>query len=154
MQAEIKAAIAANKRAIELAEAQDIDQEAMKEALQEVKVSLYEAQTSAFEVVETSGTRAERIRDLEAESKLQDDWAEEAEKYELREVSTNIHAWVAKGTAGYLGKAVKLCPNCFEERRKSVLQHSRVSTSSGLRESVQCARCSLSVGFNGGFLGS
>lgn len=153
MHTEIKAAITANKSAIELARAKDIDQEAMQDALEDIRTKLYDAQTAALEAIEANIAQAERIRALEAEFASRDDWAAEAAGYELREVTTNVHAWVAKGFTGYFGAAVKLCPNCFEHRKKMLLQVSQVRSATGgaMRESLDCGGCATKIGFNGGF---
>ena len=154
MHAEITAAIAANKNAIELANADDIDQEAMQEALESVRTKLYEALAGALEAIEISDAQAERVRVLEHEGAAREDWSAEAESYELREVARSLHAWVRKGTTGYFGAAVKLCPICFEQRKKMILQASQVRSSTGgsMRESIDCGGCGTKIGFNGGFL--
>lgn len=154
MHSEIKAAIAANKNAIELARTEDIDQEAMQDALEDVRTKLYDAQTAALAAIEASIAQADRVRALEAEAASRDDWASEAKSYELREVATNVHAWVGKGITGYFGAAVKLCPICFEQRKKMILQASQVRSSTGgsMRESLDCGGCGTKIGFNGGFL--
>lgn len=153
MHAEIKAAIAANKHAIELARADDIDQETMQDALEDVRTKLYEAQTAALGALEAHSAQADRVRALEAEAAARDNWAMEAEGYELREVSTNVHAWVRKEASGYYGAVVKLCPICFEQRKKMILQASQVPSSTGgrIRESLDCGGCGTKIGFNGGF---
>jgi hypothetical protein len=153
MHAEIKAAIAASKGAIELAKAGDIDQEAMQEALEEVRTKLYDAQTAALEALEANSAQADRVRALEAEAAARDDWTTEAEGYELREVSNNVHAWVRKEATGYYGAVVKLCPICFERRKKMILQASQVPSNTGgpTRESLDCGGCGTKIGFNGGF---
>jgi superfamily II helicase len=78
-----------------------------------------------------------RVAELEEQLAQRGDWEAERAKYRLEEYPTGVQIYVEKDLADNQPR-VRLCPNCFHDGRKSILQ-----TTSKIRngEVVDCPRC-------------
>lgn len=89
----------------------------------------------------------QRIAQLEAEVAAFQDWAAEAEQYATTEVSAGIFVTVMNDNKQPFKNAVKLCCNCFSDRKKSILQYAKVEA--GRMDSLVCSRCRAVLTFRG-----
>lgn len=80
----------------------------------------------------------ERIRNLEAEIAKARAWEAEKERYHLQEFPSGALAYVLKPDAANGEPSHRICPKCYNEGYKSLLQ---VKSKRGGGERVECHRC-------------
>ncbi len=113
----------------------------------EVNSKLMAANAVALAGQEKQAELAGRIRDLEAQLEVFQTWIDEAAGYEAREVASGVFAHVLVGQSAKLTSATKLCSNCFNQGKKSLLQQQHVEVGRQLR--LVCHRCMASLVFRG-----
>lgn len=91
------------------------------------------AQQDQFTLIEESRVLRRRIEQLEA-------WDGAAEDYELRQVDPGAFAYVSKSLEERGAANPWLCTNCFEAKRKSVLQF-RGLNAQNTHDSYECPNC-------------
>jgi hypothetical protein len=64
-----------------------------------------------------------KIEELEKEVVRLKNWDAERQKYSRREIATGVFAYVENDFVGKLQNAHKFCCNCFDNYKKSTLQH-------------------------------
>jgi hypothetical protein len=111
---------------------------------------LIDAQQAIFAVNDERQKLLDKIRELEKRIEQAEDWAVEKGRYQL------ISPWPGRPVSVYhLKKASAngeephwLCPNCFQQRRKSVLN---TNQKKGERVHLVCGICKTSIdtGWNG-----
>lgn len=111
---------------------------------------LIDAQQAIFAVNDERQRLLDKIRELEKKLEQVDDWELEKARYRL------MSPWSGKPVLVYLLKKSSangeephwLCPNCFHQRRKSVLNTNREN---GARVHLVCPICrtSINTGWNG-----
>lgn len=96
-------------------------------ALNSVKIDLQglilEAQQGLFAAQEAQSADARRIADLEQELVRLKDWSAEKQRYELTSFRGGSVAYAQKPSVENRQAPHWLCANCFEQGRKSFLQH-------------------------------
>lgn len=90
------------------------------------------AQSSQFDLLKC-------IRELEDKVSEAAKWDAEAERYQLRDFGGNTFAYSLKEAQAVADPIHRLCPNCFTERMKSILQM-RYRTSAQ-QDEYFCANC-------------
>jgi hypothetical protein len=80
----------------------------------------------------------ERIRSLEAAVARGQAWDAERGRYQLHEFPTGALAYVLKEESANGEPAHRICPKCYNEGHKSLLQ---VKSKRGGGERVECHRC-------------
>ena len=86
-----------------------------------------------------------RNQELEQEVVRLKDWSTEREKYSLRQVARGVFCQVEKTEVGDGAKLHKYCATCFENGRKSILQHERIEI--GRQSALNCFVCKERVVF-------
>lgn len=114
-------------------------------AVAEVHSKLMQANTVALSSQEKQAALAARVAELEAELAFLRNWETTAESYEPVQVARGVYAYLPKRRDGKYESMVKLCSNCFEQKRKSILQQQKVDV--GRRLSLVCNRCNSTVIF-------
>ncbi|WP_287459187.1 hypothetical protein [Sphingomonas sp.] len=111
----------------------------------EIKTTLnrliLDAQQTLFLAQQENAASADRIRELEQEIIRMTDWTAERQNYELREVAPGAFAYVKKAAMQDAEPGHWLCTNCFEDRKKSILQLQGLG-STGQWHIHACPRCS------------
>lgn len=110
----------------------------LNQVIFEMQQQLFAAQTDYAAVLS-------RIRDLEAEIAQFKDWEQEKQRYELYELTIGTLVYRIKPSMQGSEPVHHLCPNCYEQGIKSILQYSAIKN---LHSSYSCPRCKAS------FLGS
>jgi hypothetical protein len=148
MFAETAAAISSLKAASDIARAMVDVRDATKLSAQigELQQAIIAAQVHAIAIAEKNFALSNRVQELESECKRLTDWSVEAQNYEVKEISTGVFAYLAKGDATSLQSAQKLCPNCFAKRAKSLLQQSNDDYRS---VGLTCPACRMKLVFHG-----
>jgi len=67
-------------------------------------------------------------------------WDSEATRYELKEIVTGIFVYVLKPDHARTEPIHWLCPNCFQQRQKSILNKPHVD-----HLNYHCRRCDLDI---------
>lgn len=89
---------------------------------------------------------------LEAELAKFEEWDREKERYELQKVGDGSFVYTVKESKSAGGPAHSICPNCYEQRQRSILQSSGTSRQTG-KETLRCLRCNASIVVNHGGAG-
>jgi hypothetical protein len=127
---EIAKGINSKITAVEMAEAKS----ELLERLSTVQIALAEATQEVL-------SAQERIRTLEAEIVQLKEWDAEAESYELADTGAGALAYLPKGAEGNYKSGHWLCPNCFSERKKSLL----IPQNPGPYWMLRCHPCGLEI---------
>jgi hypothetical protein len=83
---------------------------------------------------------AEVKRQLEQKIMEYEEWDSEAGRYELKEIAKGIFVYVLKPEHASGEPTHWLCPNCFQERQKSILSKPAVDYMN-----YKCHRCQLDI---------
>lgn len=149
MYAEIQGGFSAVKAALELVKAGKgvIDQATMASALYEVQQRLIDAQGAALQALEEQSKLARHVQELEAKLAVREDWKEVAAGFELTLVAQGVSVWTERSRDKEIAlvDALKLCPNCFEQGHKSILQMQRLHVNR--ERSLNCGRCNNKIIF-------
>jgi hypothetical protein len=149
MLAEAAAALSSLKAASDIARAMvDVrDASKLNSQIAELQQAIIAAQVQAITLAEKNVTLATRAQELEAECKRLTDWSDEAKCYEIRQIAAGVFVYMAiADTTSSLEHKIKLCPNCFNKRSKSILQQSVENP--GRHIGLNCHLCRLKVVFD------
>lgn len=88
----------------------------------EMRQLIFKIQADAMDLQEQLREKSERVHELEDEIARLKAWDKEKGKYELRDLALINGDGGAFAYVSLTGTVHALCPNCFDEGRKSVLQ--------------------------------
>lgn len=114
-----------------------VDQE-VRAKIVELQSEILAAQSAAMDSFAEKATLLSRIEALEAELRTVRSWEAEAARYALTECATGVQVYALKSDQSEGEPFHRLCPTCFHEKKKSILQI-RNRHSGG--ESVECLVC-------------
>lgn len=97
-----------------------------------------DVQQQLFTVQADHATMAGRIREIEAEIVRVKDWSNEKERYELHELAPGTLTYRVKPSMRDSEPVHDICPNCYEDSIKSILQDSGIKESHHM---LWCPRC-------------
>lgn len=107
-------------------------------AVAEVNLKLIQANKVAIESQEKISVLQKQLNSLEEQLQSINSWNSEATNFENVQVSNGVFVIVSKQRDDKLQSVLKYCINCFEDKKKSVLQHS----SEVIRKvGLSCNRC-------------
>ncbi|HEX5935336.1 MAG TPA: hypothetical protein VFY63_14330 [Pseudorhizobium sp.] len=89
----------------------------------ELQGVILSAQSSALSAQQDQFSMIERIRSLEQKVAQLEEWDTEAEQYELKQIDLGAFAYMKTEQTDSTAPLHWLCVNCFEHRRRSVLQY-------------------------------
>ena len=138
MVAEIFGSPSAFKAMFDMAKAlKDIDNATTRNrAVIELQEQILSAQHSQSALIE-------RVRELEEQVANFEKWEAEKEKYHLVEIRTGAVAFSLKDQTNPPSAPHYLCANCFEDRRKSILQETLRFP--GRAHVLECHRCGSDI---------
>jgi hypothetical protein len=140
MIAEISAALAGANHAVQLATAavkmaKDVEVKAAVSALQDemldLQSKLFSAHAKFEELLAAKKLAEDKLADLE-------NWNKEAARYQLVELAKEINAYGLKPDCANGEPHHNLCPNCFQNRKKSIIHRERAGS-----EQLVCDNCSF-----------
>ena len=113
----------------------------------ELQGLILDAQQGLFAAQQQEVAFAARIGELEQEIMRLKDWSAEQGQYELKQIDVGAFAYMEKDGVNSGKPAHWLCPECFENGHKSILQQHGVEISSrgGKNNVFKCNRCSTAV---------
>jgi hypothetical protein len=137
--AEISAAITSFRASLDIVKAMIglRDAELMRSKSIDLQSAILEALDKAIEAREAQTAQFDRIRALEAEVVSLKAWDGEKERYELKPIGNGAVAYMLKRQARGSEPPHWLCPTCFNNGKKSMLQP--------LLGNSQCATCNSKV---------
>jgi hypothetical protein len=138
--AEISAALGGLKGAMDIVKGLNATADAV--AINEAKIALQgailETQGSLLAAQEAQTANLKRIDELEAKIVELSAWEGEKKRYQLQAFPTGVLAYVLKPDDAAGEPSHRLCPHCYQESRKSILQTTRRHAGG---EKVECPRC-------------
>jgi hypothetical protein len=120
MAAEVFAAIGAFKSLFDIARAlKDVPKDPAQRdrIVVDLLAKMGEAQTAHLALIQ-------RVHDLEKELQKRRDWDRQKKRYELKEIGIGVFAYVRKPAVKPIEPTHCLCPACYDQERKSILQAS------------------------------
>jgi hypothetical protein len=94
-----------------------------KEAISHLQNSIVDLQAKLFVAQAKMYELADGKREAEQKLATQKKWETEASRYALTELAPQIHVYALKPEKAKGEPSHYLCPNCFQEPKKSILQH-------------------------------
>jgi hypothetical protein len=143
MVGEAIAGLSALKTAFDIAKGlKDIDNAARRNA------AVIELQEKILSAQQTQSTLAERIGELEKEVARLKAWDADKQRYERREVSRGVIAYVLKPSEQGIEPFHMLCPKCYHDGKPSELQATQELRKG--RRVHNCPRCGAKYELSGG----
>jgi len=109
-----------------------------KEAIANIQNSLIDIQAQLLATQSKYEDLTEVKRQLEQKIMEYENWDSDAARYELKEVAAGIFVYALKKDQAQGEPVHWLCPNCFQQRQKSILSKPGVD-----RLDYKCHRCSF-----------
>jgi hypothetical protein len=135
MVAEVFGGIGAIKTAFDIAKGlQNIHDVAARDR------AVIELQKEILAAQQAQSTLISRINELEKEAAACEKWGAEKERYALTDFGGNTFAYALKGDAAKGEPPHRICPTCYENRTKSILQF-EFRTAIGGRDKYICPAC-------------
>ena len=82
---------------------------------------------------------AEKLGEANARLKAMEDWGRQAERYELVDYGSGTYAYQLRAERADGEPQHRICPKCFEERARSILQFAHKTA--GQQDVFNCLRC-------------
>ena len=95
---------------------------ATRDAITEINMQMYSLTESLLKAQIEYQTLIDVKKELEQKLLSYENWDAEAPNYELLEVSFGVHVYSEKSQQQRIYERVWLCPNCFENKQKRILQ--------------------------------
>jgi hypothetical protein len=102
-------------------------------------------QQRILEAQELQSGLARRVAELEATVAAYEKWDTEEERYQLKDYGGNTFAYELKADAVNGEPIHRLCPTCFSQRRKSILQFAFRTMSK--QDKYNCPACKTDFEF-------
>lgn len=132
--AEIATGFSALKSAYEIAKSLKSIDDRVK-----LNAAVIELQEQILAAQEASASAKERIQELEHIIAAHDKWEQISSRYALRDFGGSTFAYELKAEAAGDEPIHRICPNCFEQRRRSILQFIQSDLYS--RDHYMCVGC-------------
>jgi Zn finger protein HypA/HybF involved in hydrogenase expression len=111
--------------------------------------AIIELQEKILAAREAQSSLLERINELEKEVANFKAWETEKQKYEMKVLSPGSIVYALKAQAQGTEPAHYICANCYEDRKKSILQRKPANALGrqhfGEKDSYDCPKCHASI---------
>ena len=121
------------------------DAEKVRTTVYELQSAILSAQTSAISANSAQTELTERVRDLEKQIVEFENWKTEAERYQLHEIRAGTFVYALKPGMENGEPPHHLCSNCYQQRRKSILQGFRKVHGMTTTDILKCQACSSEI---------
>jgi len=150
MMNEVAAGIASLKAAFEITKAMIRlrDVAAIQSKVIELQGEIVSAQEGALAAQEAQSALSKRVCELEKEVADLKAWDAEKEKYQLTKITRGVFAYALKEQAGTREPNHYICPNCYEDGHKAILQTE--PRFPGFADVLVCLRCGCEINATGG----
>lgn len=119
------------------------DEIARQSAVLDLQRNIIEAQVQTLQAQASMSELVDKIRQLEALLEERHRWDETAAQYELKDFGGDTFAYTRKSNIIGGEPPHNLCPNCFQARKKSVLQ--RETNDTGRAGRFRCLQCGVQI---------
>lgn len=138
--ASLKATLDISKAMLDLRDWEKVQLKAVELVAQIISAqqSALSAQTAQSELVDRERELKNRIMELE-------NWDSEKAKYQLSEIATGVFAYTTKPGMEEGSPPHKICANCYQQRRKSILQAFSRRVANGINTHLVCNSCSADL---------
>jgi hypothetical protein len=142
MIAEFSAALSTVKASVDLLKTlRNVSQdEQVRNAVFEVQNDLLSLQSKLFEANARFEEQSAKLGDLQRRLNERDQWEEEAKKYELFHPAVGMSVYKLMGEHNQTGGEIWACPNCFGNRKVSILNRPSVEY-----RNYKCHHCGLTI---------
>jgi hypothetical protein len=114
--------------------------EAAAAKITDIQTALINAQQSAIEAQTAHSTDIARVRELEEKMRAFETWDSEKARYELKKhPDANVMTYALKEGMQPSEPPHEICPDCYQRRIKSILQH--VTRHPGYNSISLCQQC-------------
>lgn len=104
----------------------------------ELNAAILDTQSQLFSAQAKESALLGRVSELEAKVARLEGWEDEKQRYELRELAPGTLVYRVKPAMQGCEPPHDLCPNCYQEGVKSILQNSGIKA---WCHSVTCPKC-------------
>lgn len=104
-----------------------------------LNAAIIELQEKILAAQEVAGEARDRLHELETDLAARDAWEATASRYVLKDYGGNTFAYELQPDRAEGDPIHRVCPNCFEQRMRSILQHRFRDASQ--REHYACPSC-------------
>jgi len=111
-----------------------------REIIRGIQDQLIDLQAQLLAIQAQYQALAEAKREIEEKLVAYENWDAEAARYELKELVAGIFVYALKADQAAGNPIHWLCPNCFHERKKSILQRPGVDYLN-----YACPRCKFNI---------
>jgi rubredoxin len=111
-----------------------------RQVIREIQDQLIDLQTQMLTVHAHYQTLAEAKREVEEKLVAYEKWDADAARYELKEIARGFFMYVLKPDQAQGNPIHWLCPNCFQDRKKSIMQKVTVD-----HLDYKCPRCQFTI---------
>ena len=101
------------------------DETAIRGKVIELQSIILDVQSNALAAQSEQAALKDKIKDLQNELITIRSWVELAEKYELKEIDSGVFVYQLKADFRVSEPNHFLCPNCFQNQQKAILQDTR-----------------------------
>lgn len=116
---------------------------AINQAVIEIQRGFLEAQRALNEAETRHAADLRCIGELEAQIMEMKDWEAQKQRYELKDTGQGSLAYALKEGVETGEPAHWICPQCYEDRCKSILKHETLYV--GRAETLACHRCGFDI---------
>jgi hypothetical protein len=117
-----------------------VQDEKIRDKVFEIKSALLLLQEQQFAADARYEEQAAELRDLRRQLDERDRWNEEAEKYDLFHPAQGMTVYKLRADCNHTDGEILACPNCFGNRKISILNHPAVGNLNYL-----CPTCSFKI---------
>lgn len=111
----------------------------------ELRTEIYAAHESALAAQAAQTTLLQEVSGLKRQIAEFEDWDREKARYQLTEITTGVFVYATKAGMEAGEPAHSLCAQCFQLRRKSILQTFNKSGTNGVISQLKCHACSAEI---------
>lgn len=111
----------------------------------DLQLALMDVQQQVFNANQERTALIERVADLEKQIVQMEEWETEKEKYSLTEIAPSVFAYARKEPVATGEPSHKICTNCYQSGKKSILQHENT----GACKMLHCHACRSSLIISG-----
>lgn len=100
---------------------------AVREKVEELLNTIIPLQSFVISLQATNSSLIKEKETLEQKLREIEDWRQEASSYELTEIASGVYVYMKKKAVDSSEPVHYLCANCYNDRKKSILQRTRQS---------------------------
>lgn len=121
------------------------DENLIREKVGALNIQLFDAYGSALDARKAQAELLDQVDALKETILKFEKWDAEKERYQLAEVAPGAFAYALKAGAEHGEPPHHICPACYEQRRKSILQGDLSKSIRGTSGVLKCLACGATI---------